>query len=150
MKKLIALLLAVMMLASVLVACGGNGGNSSAADSGSKTDSKTDAPTSEDPFYGEDNISLLVWAADKAIDLTNQLCNDFKAQYPDKKIDIKVQVQGEGDAAAQVLNDKDAAADVFSFACDQLTRLLNSNALAPVFDTEEAAGAQSGAKPGRS
>jgi len=141
MKKLIALLLAVMMIASVLAACGDNSNSGSKTDSApaSKADttSSADAPTSEDPFYGEDNISLTVWAADKAIDLTNQLCDEFKAQYPDKKITIKVQVQGEGDAAAQVLNDKDAAADVFSFACDQLTRLLNSNALAPVFETED-------------
>lgn len=130
MKKVLALLLAVLMMASVLVACGGGdkkseGGNtaSGSADGG-------------DPFHGEDNIKLTVWAADKAIDVTKELCDEFKAQYPDKKIDITVQVQGEGDAAAQVLNDKDAAADVFSFACDQLNRLIAANALAPVYTVD--------------
>lgn len=133
MKKLIALVLAVLMLASILVACNG-GGNS-------KPESKADTPsggeTVEDPFYGEDNITLLVWAADKAVDLTKKLCDEFKAKYPDKTITIEVQVQGEGDAAANVLNDADAAADVFSFACDQLNRLCRANALAPVFDIED-------------
>ena len=130
MKKVLALLLAVLMMASVLVACGGGSNNSS---NGNSSDtSKSDG----DPFHGEDNIKLTVWAADKAIDVTKELCDEFKAQYPDKKIDITVQVQGEGDAAAQVLNDKDAAADVFSFACDQLNRLIAANALAPVYTVD--------------
>ncbi len=131
MKKFLALLLAVMMLASVLVACGGDKKDTSASGSGSGT------ADDSDPFYGDDNIELLVWAADKAIDVTKELCDEFKAKYPDKKIDITVQVQGEGDAAAQVLNDKDAAADVFSFACDQLTRLLNANALTPISENRK-------------
>lgn len=128
MKKLLALLLAVLMVASLLVACGGDKKADNSSGSGTAADG--------DPFHGEDNIKLLVWAADKAIDVTKELCDEFKAKYPDKKIDITVQVQGEGDAAAQVLNDKEAAADVFSFACDQLTRLLNANALAPVFEKD--------------
>ncbi len=130
MKKFLALLLAVLMLGSVLAACNNGGGNNGGGNNGGSEET-------DDPFYGEDNIKLLVWAADKAIDLTKELCDEFKAKYPDKKIDITVQVQGEGDAAAQVLNDKDAAADVFSFACDQLTRLLNANALAPVFEKDQ-------------
>ena len=95
MKKFLALLLAVLMLGSILVACGGNdnkGGSSSSGGSGGSSDDG-------DPFHGEDNIKLLVWAADKAIDVTKELCDEFKAKYPDKKIDITVQVQGEGDAA---------------------------------------------------
>ena len=126
MKKVIALLLAIMMLASVLAACGGEG---SSTNSGSADDS--------DPFKGEDNITLKVWAADKAVDLTKQLCDDFTAQYPDKKISISVEVQGEDAAATQALNDIDAAADVFSFACDQLNRLYKAEALAPVFEKDD-------------
>ena len=126
MKKIIALLLAVLMLASLLAACGegGSGGNSG----GSGGDSNGD------PFYGEDNISMLVWAPDNAVALTKQLCEDFIAQYPDKTITIDVQAQSESDAAAQALNDLDKAADVFGFACDQLNKLVQGNGLAPVVD----------------
>ncbi|MBQ3265255.1 MAG: extracellular solute-binding protein [Ruminococcus sp.] len=125
MKKILALLLAVLMLASVLVACGGNktdDGNTPGGDS------------SGDPFYGEDNISLLVWAPDNAVALTKQLCDDFIALYPDKTITIDVQAQSESDAASQALNDLDKAADVFGFACDQLNKLVTGNALAPVVE----------------
>lgn len=127
MKKLLALLLAIMMVASVLVACGG--GSTGDNTSGSGDTPKTDV---EDPFYGEDNITLLVWAADNAVNTTKTLCQNFIDQYPDKTISIDVQTQGEGDAAAQVLNDADKAADVFSFACDQINRLNKGKALAPV------------------
>ena len=122
MKKLIALLLAVLMLASVLAACGEKGGQTSG--------------DAADPFYGEDNITLLVWSADKAVDLTKELCEEFKKEYPDKTINIEVQVQGEDAAATQALNDIDAAADVFSFASDQMNRLYKGDALAPLFKHE--------------
>ena len=127
MKKILALLLAVLMLASVLVACGG-GDNGGGASSGGSADNNGD------PFYGEDNISLLVWAPDNAVSLTKHLCEDFIAQYPDKTISIDVQAQGEADAAAQMLNDLDKAADVFGFVCNNINKLQQGNALAPVVD----------------
>ncbi len=131
MKKFLALLLAVLMLASVLVACGGGDKKDSGkSDSGKSSDSG-------DPFNGEDNIKLLVWAPDKAIDLTKELCEEFKKQYSDKTIDITVQVQSESEAATQALNDKDAAADVFGFASDQFNKLMTANALAPIFSPDE-------------
>lgn len=127
MKKILALLLAVMMLASVLVACnGGNTNNNNSGNAGNTSNS--------DPFYGEDNISLLVWAPDNAVSLTKQLCDDFIAKYPDKTITIDVQAQGEADAAAQMLNDLDKAADVFGFVCNNINKLQQGNALAPVVD----------------
>lgn len=124
MKKFLALLLAVLMLASILVACGG-GGDKKTNDGG---DASIDI---------EDGAKLLVWAPDKAIDLTKELCEAFKKEHSDKNITIDVQVQSESEAATQVLNDKDAAADVFGFASDQFNKLMTANALAPVFDPDD-------------
>ena len=128
MKKFVALVLAVLMIASVLVACGGgnNGGNAG----------NTDTPKGDTPAESleiENGAKLLVWSADKAVDLTKKLREDFKAANADKNIEIEVQVQGEDAAATQLLKDPDAAADVFSFASDQLSRLLKADSLAPVF-----------------
>lgn len=125
MKKLIALLLAVLMLASVLAACGGDKPDDNNTPGGDNNG---------DPFYGEDDISLLVWAPDAAVALTKQMCDDFIALYPDKNITIDVQAQAESEAATQAMNDLDKAADVFGFACDQLNKLIQSNALAPVVE----------------
>ena len=131
MKKILALLLAVLMLASVLAACGGNngGGNTDATTGGNGGNN-----TVEDPFYGEDNISLLVWAPEAAVVATQEMCADFIAQYPDKTITIDVKPQEEGDVAAQILNDPEVAADVFSFACDQINRLNKAKVLSPLND----------------
>lgn len=121
MKKLIALLLAVLMLASVLVACnkGNNNSNSNTAASG-------------DIFQGEKDATLLVWAPEAAVELTQQLCEEFKNEHSDKNITIDVKPQEEGDVAAQILNDPSVAGDVFSFACDQMNRLDKSKVLDPV------------------
>ena len=121
MKKIIALLLAVMMLASVLAACGGN-----------KTTNDQQNNTSGDIFHGENDIKLLVWAPEAAVQLTQSLCDEFKSEHSDKNITIEVKPQEEGDVAAQILNDPEVAGDVFSFACDQMNRLDKSKVLDPV------------------
>ena len=139
MKKLIALVLAVLMLAGVLVACGGSDtktDDTKTTDPTKAADDGDDPTAPEDPFYGEDNIKLLVWTPTNAVELTKQLCDEFIAQYPDKTIAIDVKPQEEGDAATQILNDPEVAADVFSFACDQLTRLNNAMVLSPLYDYE--------------
>jgi len=87
-----------------------------------------------DPFDGENNIKLTVWAFDKAKNLTLDLCKEFKAKYPNKKISISVQSHDENDAASDVLNDIDSAADVFSLPCDMLSTLVRYQAIAPVAD----------------
>ncbi len=138
MKKILAIVLAVLMMASVLAACNGNGGNGGGnANGGNSTKDSTGGGKTTASLEIEDGAKLLVWSADKAVDLTKKLCDDFVAANSDKNITIEVQVQGEDAAATQVLKDPDAAADVFSFASDQLSRLLKADALAPVFVPED-------------
>lgn len=120
MKKIFAVLLASMMAATALVGCGGSSDSSTA----SKTESKGDSASATSSDFGdEDNITLKVWAPDKAVSTFEKECEAFKALYPDKKIDITVVAQSESDAATQLLNDASAAADVFGFASDQLNKL---------------------------
>lgn len=154
MKKLLALVLAILMLATVLAACGDDSSSSDSKtdttptqgtntkDEPTSADASTAEPTkgtdtpASDPFYGEDDIELLVWVPTNAVALTKTMCSNFIAQYPDKSISIDVKPQEEGDAATQILNDPEVAADVFSFACDQLTRLNKAMVLSPLYDEE--------------
>ena len=119
MKRIFALILAVLMMATVFVGC-------------DKTEEGGAAATALEPEAG---ATLKVWAPDAALDVFKAQCDKFIAQYPDAGLKIEVVAQGEGDAATNLLNDPEAAADVFSFACDQLNRLNDANVIMPVNTT---------------
>ena len=133
MKKIIAVLLASMMAATALVGCGGSGESKTE----SKTESKGEASATSNDFGEEDNISLKVWAPDKAVATFEKQCEAFKVLYPDKKIDITVVAQGENDAATDLLNDASVAADVFGFASDQLNKLQTAGVISQAAYAED-------------
>ena len=119
MKRIIAMILAVLMMATLFVGCGGD-------------DAKTDDGAAATGLAPENGATLKVWAPDAALDVFKGQCDKFIAKYPDANITIEVVAQGEGDAATNLLNDPTAAADVFSFACDQLNRLQDAGVIMPV------------------
>lgn len=127
-KRIVSILLATLMLAAVFVGCEPNpNGNTD-------TTAPASSQVSDDPFYGDDNISLKVWGPDAAVELLKKQCDAFIAQYPNKTIKIEVVAQGEADASTTMLNDPETAADVFGFACDQLDKLVTAGVISPVFD----------------
>ena len=70
---------------------------------------------------------LRVWVGDNAdVAWMEQVVRDFSALHPDKMYDIQIGVQNEGDAAKTILADMQSAADVFTFADDQLITLINA------------------------
>ena len=140
MKKVLAILLAGMMTATAFAGCGG-GSTASKAEGGSDTASKSDdGGATIDPswpdaslFGDEDNITLKVWAPDKAVALVQKQVEEFKSHYSDKKFtSIEVVAQGENDAATLIVNDPEKAADVFGFPSDQLNKLKDAQVLTPV------------------
>ncbi len=97
-------------------------------------------------------VGLRVWVGDNAdVPWMEQVIRDFQAANPDKTYDISIGVQNEGDASKVVLSDVQAAADVFTFADDQLQNLINAGALMPLQEdaarvtTEHISGAVSAA-----
>ena len=107
MKKIIALLLALAMVAALFVGCG----------------EKTE------------KITLTVWgpAADQDPATGNWLktmCDKFNEQHPEWDITFEYGVCGENDAATKVTADPSAAGDVYFFANDQIGNLLQANAIA--------------------
>ncbi len=129
MKKLIALLLAVVMVLA-LAACGGD-------------PKPTDPPASNPPANNDnqdtqpaaaEDITLTVWGPQE-----DQANNDsflqvataqFAEQHPEWNITWKFGVCAEGDAGGVVSKDPSAAADVYMFANDQLGALKDANAIA--------------------
>ena len=144
MKKILAVLLAGMMAVTAFAGCGGgqkteSSGSGSESGDSTKVEVKEGAIVDESVFGDENNITLKVWAPDKAVKLVQQQVEEFKKAYPNKTFTkIEVVAQGEGDAGTQLLNDASVAADVFSFASDQLNKLVDAKVIAEVAFTDYA------------
>lgn len=147
-KRALGVALAAMMIASAFAGCSGGSNTSSAAasgDSSSSADSSAstveamtidDAMKNADKSLGDEGkdseVKLKVWAPSDAIDVVKKECEAFTKNFSDRKITIEVVAQGESDAATALMNDPDAAADVFGFASDQATKLYPDNYVAKV------------------
>ncbi len=82
-----------------------------------------------------ENVSLRVWVGDNNdVPWINQVIENFKAAHPNNNYTIEVGIQGEGDASKAVLQDPEAAADVFTFADDQFNDLYGAGVLQQVMD----------------
>lgn len=92
------------------------------------------------PSAGNDSagVPLRVWVGDHAdVPWMEQVIRDFTAAHPDRQYAVTIGVQNEGDVAKVVLADVQAAADVFTFADDQMNSLLNAGALMPIVEGAE-------------
>lgn len=121
-KKLLAGMLSLSMLATMgLSGCGSKteDGTTTSANGGS-------APSATG---GKTNIT--VWAPEEISALTKEKLDAWLAGQADysAKYTITVSAMGESEATTQMLTDVEAGADVYSFAQDQLARLVTAGAL---------------------
>ena len=80
----------------------------------------------------KEKVTLTVWGSEEDQAMLKEMCEAFAAANPDKEYKFLFGVQGEGDAADKVLNDVTSGPDVFSFASDQINKLIAGGALARV------------------
>ena len=118
--KFLITALVVLMLCFSLVACGG--GNDTGDGDGTQ----------------KEKITLTVWGSQEDQEMLKEMCAAYAAANPDKEYKFLFGVQGEGDAADKVLNDVTSGPDVFSFASDQINKLIAGGALARVGGAIEA------------
>ena len=124
-KKIIALLMALCMIAS-LAACGGT-------DTPAGTDGENNTPESTGSAGSElaGTYDITVWVAEEIVELTTtQIANFNSTNELGITINAKVEAVGEGDAATSMTTDVEAGADIFCFAQDQTARLIQAGALA--------------------
>lgn len=74
-------------------------------------------------------IKLTVWVSEADKAFATAVADEFKAKHPEKQYNIVIDIQGENDVATRVLNDVENAADVYSCLNDQLSKLINGDAL---------------------
>ncbi len=151
-KRVAGILLASCMIATAFAGCGGDGGSTTTSSSGggdatssgggdttevtgvSVDDMLKDADLALDTEGKDTEVKLKVWAPADALKVFQAQCDEFVKSFPDRKIKIEVVAQGESDAAANVMNDPEAAADVFAFASDQASNLYPNEFVMPVRD----------------
>ena len=107
-NRIIALLLLVMMCATMFIGCDNT------------PDDQGDKP----------KITLTVWASQEDQAMIKEMCAAYAAANPQNEYKFLFGVQGEADAADKVLNDVTSGPDVFSFASDQINKLYTGGALA--------------------
>ena len=133
MKKIIALLLACMMVIG-LAACGTTeAAPTTTAAAGGETTAAAGETTGA-PAEAE-RISLKVWGPQAELGENNdgwlpQMCEAFDEAHPEWDIEFSYEVCGEGDAGTKVTQDPTVAGDVYFFANDQLGTLIQANAIA--------------------
>ena len=84
---------------------------------------------------GTENVRLMVWSPseDQSKDSGEWLqtmCNNFAKEHPEWNITFVYGVADEATAADQVSQDPEASADVFMYANDRITALIDANAIA--------------------
>ncbi|MCR5609633.1 MAG: extracellular solute-binding protein [Lachnospiraceae bacterium] len=138
-KKVLAITLATTMAFSCLTACGSKkGGNNEAKPTPTaiiedlvKVDPELGitAPDEVENNADAQKVSLKVWAPAEEQDLMEKLCTTFDKAHAEYDIDFTYEVSSEADAANNLTNDPQSAADVFMFAGDQLSNLADGNLL---------------------
>ena len=153
-KKVISTVLCAAMVASMFAGCGNKAAdNSSAADNSAAESSDAAATTeagdtaaeTEAASASDDAIANLIASTDGTVDIQlwcseleayqnvmKELTDKFKEQYSDVDFNITIGAVSEADAKDKILEDIDAAADVFVFADDQVNDLVNAGALQEV------------------
>ncbi len=123
MKKILALLMALVMVVSLLAACSGAPAESTPPAANAPTD-PAPAPEAE-----KEKITLKVWADQGELPLIEQLCEAFAAEHSEKEYSFEYGAVGAVDGKTRYLEDPAAAADVFLYADDQLVDLVKADAL---------------------
>ncbi len=137
MKKILAIILA-LVLALSLVACGDkSGGNDQQQGGNDQQQGGNDQQQGgNDQQQGDTGTELAgtyevkVWAPDAAVDLTKQQIEAFNSSNTmGIVINATVEPVSEADAATNMITDVSAGGDLFFFAQDQLSRLIQAGAL---------------------
>ena len=151
-KKVISTVLCAAMVASMFAGCGNKAAdNSSAAessDAAATTEAGDTAAETEAASASDDAIANLIASTDGTVDIQlwcseleayqnvmKELTDKFKEQYSDVDFNITIGAVSEADAKDKILEDIDAAADVFVFADDQVNDLVNAGALQEIAAT---------------
>lgn len=136
-KKVLSLLLVAAMGLTMLVGCGGGSGDTQSSQNGGTQQGSKDDPVQALIDATEGTVKLDLWCSElpEYQAVMGKVVENFKAAYPDVTFDITIGAQSEATCKDRILEDPEAAADVFVFADDQIADLVKAGALQEVVKT---------------
>ena len=124
MKRILAILLAAVMVLG-LAACGGSGSTPAPA-----PESSAPEATGGDSNGLAGTYDITVWVSENAVELTTKQIADFNSSNEDGiVINATIEPVSEADAATNMITDVEAGGDIYCFAQDQFSRLVQAGAL---------------------
>lgn len=131
-SKLLALLMATILVIGSFAACGTKEAANETKPEATKAPAQTETPAATEAPAAATPVTLKVWAPENQIQkgTMDSMCKSFQELHPEWQITFTVEAQGEDTAKDEILKDVTAAGDVFFFANDQLTALVNAGAIA--------------------
>ena len=134
-KKILSLVVAAVMVFS-MVACGNAPAtetNAPAQQGGENKPAEGEKPAEGDSsLAGTYDITVWVSELDGVAALTQEQIDAFEAANPGIVINAQIEGVTEADAGSKVVADVASAPDIYCFAQDQLARLVQAAALAPL------------------
>ena len=136
MRKILALVLALLMMVSVLAACDNNNSDESDTKKPDSTtaDDKNDSTNKDTSAVSElaGTYDITMWVSEKegVADQFKTQIADFMKDNPGITINASIEGVAEADAGSKVVADVSTAPDIYCFAQDQLARLVQAAALA--------------------
>ncbi len=142
-RKVLSVMLVAAMTASLFAGCGSSSSDSESSNSGSSAGaSGTEAEETQAADSGDEEESeftatapsedeIVIWVAQNMVDLTKEYAESFLSENG-YDFSVRVEAVGEGDAASNVITDVESAADIYTFAQDQMARLISAGGLQPL------------------
>ncbi len=136
-KKLVSALLVSTMAVSAFVGCGAAADDTAETTETNGGDAETTSEVSTDDAIanliaatdGTVNIELWCSETEEYQTVMKERCDAFEAEYPDIDFNITIGAVSEADMKDRVLEDVEAAADVYVFPDDQLEALVKAGAI---------------------
>ena len=131
MKKIIALLLALVMVMALAACDSAPAATEPGASQPAATEpAATEPGSTENALAGTYDVTLWVSESDGVVALTQEQIDAFEAANPGIVINASIEGVTEADAGSKVVADVASAPDIYCFAQDQLARLVQAAALA--------------------
>ncbi len=129
MKKIGALLLAVVMSMSTLVGCGsGDAGESSM----SGTEQQAVGATGQSADGEVEQVNLKVWVPEEDMEITQAMCEAFDEAYPQFDCTFELAVVGIDESVNALEADSELAADVFQVPSGSISQLVEAGHIYPI------------------